>query len=283
MNTWRSIHFIAKSIFSQKPGRFKMPPPQKGDPLFKALQQGPWSQSTQEQLTRLETLLERFLSLPGFQTSELNTDSHLLAAVPNKIFSDLSSNKTHDPQSWTPSGSTWGPLAEIWKQARSDSELTNNYCKERDFGIQGNPKIEHDPIRWNGATVESLKSSVNDGHQSHEDFSPILETFASSPTGHQFSCPPPETYNKRTTLPLNPAIQRPKISLVTSSLLFFNIFIDSTFSLFGTPGLFMRRTGVRWLVGLLGITMLASGSWLYFREAIDELARMISFSSPHHP
>ena len=64
-----------------------MPPPQKGDPLFKALQQGPWSQSTQEQLTRLETLLERFLSLPGFQTSELNTDSHLLAAVPNKIFS----------------------------------------------------------------------------------------------------------------------------------------------------------------------------------------------------
>jgi len=178
-----------------------MPPLQKGDPLFKAFQPGPWSQSTQEQLTRLETLLERFLSLPGFQTSELNTDSHLLAAVPNKIFSNLSNNKTHDPQSWTPSGSTWGPLAEIWKQARSDSELTNDYFKEGDFGNQGNPKIEHDPIRWNGATVESLKSPGNDGHQSHEDFSPKLETFASSPTGHQFSWPPPKPTTKEQPFP----------------------------------------------------------------------------------
>lgn len=253
-----------------------------------SLPQSFWSQASSDQLNRLESLLQQFLSLPGFQSAlenNQNTPPVQAASSPTHHETAPTSKAIASPE-WSPSGSTWGPLAEAWKLVQQEKQPLKPIHQAGGSGLVPNhshfpewhQKESHGdqaqvPV-WNSEPVSPLptasvspwkklpqaneevgKQEIHQGPKAPSPWSVLEEK-------NPASAPP--SSGEKASIPVQPG-------WTYRVLVAGNRLTDAGFRMMGWPGRAIQSSPGKWFVGLLGIFLLASGTWLYFREAVDEL------------
>jgi hypothetical protein len=264
-----------------------------------SLPQGFWSQASSEQLHRLESLLQQFLSLPGFQKALENnqTTPPDPAAYPPAHHETVPASKAPASPEWSPSGSTWGPLAEAWKLVQQEKQPLKTTVQaggpgappdrghfpewperesQRDKAQAQVPVWHSGPVSplpnatvspWNNLTEELGKQEIQPASMAPSPWSALEDK---NPT----SAPP--SAGEKASIPVQPG-------WTYQVLLGGNRLADAGFRMMGWPGRAIQSSPGKWFVGLVGIFLLASGTWLYFREAVDELMGQFHLSEPASP
>ena len=254
-----------------------------------ALKSDFWSQPSSEQFHLLESLLQRLLNLPGFQQALESTSPAVNPSQP--VVQSAPLNTGAQPSTnWAPSGSTWGPLAEVWKQVQRENEsltkpsmgwpeatadtsqAAHSLQKNED---QATNQQQQEISAWNTVQpVDALtpwKLSVSDAAQNSWQ---SLASQSSSPFPLSFAADtvedasPPRRATEFKSSPVKP-------NALTRLLLTGNQITDSILCMLGWPGRAIQSGMGKWLVGLVGVGLFTAGSWLYFREALEEFAGFV--------
>ncbi len=260
---------------------------------------GFWSQAPSDQLHRLEQLLQQFLSLPGFQQGTGHVPPQPEAGwkvTPNYPGEAAS----HSPATagtgasanagWAPSGSTWGPLAEVWKQVQGEKQSLVPRAEPAPsrFSAPGNqnpsPAQEvAENIAWHFpsdpaepfASIPAWHLGGHDAGGSRPKSDPVQETLRASEEFPSFNTTPADS---KANLPGTEKASIPvQAGWAHRTLVVGNRVVDSGLRRLGWPGRGLQSSLGKWILGLAGVCLLTGGTWLYFREAVDELAGQIGF------
>jgi|GEM_PF-1140983 len=270
---------------------------------------GFWSQAPSDQLQRLEQLLQQFLSLPGFQqgTGTAGAQVQSVMLTQGRVNPPVSASPcpgSHPAQAassspsagWTPSGSTWGPLAEAWKQVQHEKQtivpnaesppirfsapVTTNPPPSLEIPGNFSWQFPEDPgektapiAAWNLAGLEESTPWRDSG--------PVQETVL--PTQEFQTSPTHLTASKGN----HPGVEKASIPVQAGwghkTLVFGNRVVDASLRRLGWPGRGLQSSLGKWFLGLTGVCLLTGGTWLYFREAVDELVGQIGFGEMAPP
>ena len=268
---------------------------------------GFWSQAPSDQLHRLEQLLQQFLTLPGFQQGTpgafsqpgnppLPSPSQPPVATHQPISNSPSQPASTSGTGWAPSGSTWGPLAEAWKHVQQEKQsfaprmdspparpgVPATAAPQPSQELPGNiawhfPVENAEPDTPIPAWNLEIPGEITPWGGAAPDHPPALPSLESSNTfNHTPAAKTPQPGEQKASIPV-------QVGRIHKTLVFGNRVVDACLQRMGWPGRGLQSSLGKWSLGLTGICLLTFGTWLYFREAVDELVGQIGFSEMTPP
>lgn len=268
---------------------------------------GFWSQAPSDQLHRLEQLLQQFLTLPGFQQGTPGTPSQpgnptqptpsQSPVVPHQPTSNTPSQPAHTSGTgWAPSGSTWGPLAEAWKHVqqekqsfapRMDPAPSRAVFPDHPAPVASQELPGNIPWHFPGDVAETnaqipawnleIPNEITPWQDATAGLSqPIPPLELPIPASHDGVSKASQPGEQKASIPVS-------VGPVHKTLVFGNRVVDACLQRMGWPGRGLQSSFGKWSLGLAGICLLTFGTWLYFREAVDELVGQIGFSEMAPP